>query len=50
MTIKVGDKVTYISYGEEKTATVTRLSRDGSIIFLDNGRFVFHRSIFKKPE
>lgn len=37
-------QVIYISYGVEKTATVSRISSDGKILFLDNGRWIHAES------
>jgi hypothetical protein len=41
--LKVGDLVTYLSYGVRKFARVARLTR--TIVFLDNNRWVHRESI-----
>lgn len=43
--MKQGDKVTFSSYGQEKTGIVSHLSRDGKIVFLVGGRWLHRESV-----
>lgn len=40
-----GNTIYYSSYGERKSAKVLRLSNDGKIVFLDNGRWLHITSV-----
>lgn len=40
MTFRVGQKVTFTSYGKPCQSTVARISRDGKILFFPNGRWM----------
>lgn len=42
--MKPGITVTYSSYGAIKTAKITRISSDGAILFLDNGKWIHRES------
>lgn len=42
--MKVGQQVTYTVYGKSETATIQRVSRDGKVLFLDNGRWMHAES------
>lgn len=44
---QIGDTVSYYSYGILKTGKITRLSTDGTILFLECGKFVFVESVIK---
>jgi hypothetical protein len=41
---KVGQVVEYASYGAVKLAGIVRISNDGKILHLDNGRWMFAES------
>jgi hypothetical protein len=45
MPITIGSRVTYTSYGTQKSARVIRVSADGKILFLDNGRWIHRESV-----
>jgi hypothetical protein len=45
--IAIGDTVKYLNYGTEKTAKVIRLSDDGTILFLNNKRWIHRESASK---
>lgn len=38
---KVGQSVTYTFYGVAEVATITRIGKSGTVLFLDNGRWMF---------
>ena len=44
MTCKIGQTVRYLSYGVEKTATIERIGRSGTL-FIGGGRFLFPQSV-----
>lgn len=44
---QLGDTVNYYSYGILTTGKITRLSTDGTILFLERGNFVFIDSVVK---
>lgn len=44
---KIGDVVSYYSYGILITGKITRLSKAGTILFLEGSKFVFAESAIK---
>jgi hypothetical protein len=45
MQIAIGDVVSFQSYGDYRTATVEKVSRDGRILFYGRGRFLHLESV-----
>lgn len=48
-TINIGDTVSFVLYGQTKKGKVTKISRDGSLLFFGNGRFIHAISATKEP-
>ena len=43
--MKVGDKVCFLHYSQRKFGTIARISRDGGIVWLTDGRWLHAESV-----
>ena len=43
--MQIGQKISYLSYGIEKSAKIIRFSPDGKIVYLDNKRWIHRDSV-----